>query len=291
MMSASEPVDFRAQNLTTLTFDCYGTLVDWERGACTALRALLPSSRDDIADEDLIRGFLEADQKLTARGIMPYAEVLAQAAREAFARHGLLPDRRKEEAFAGSVAAWPLFEETNPSLVKLSRRYRLAIISNIDEALIQGTLKLLTTSFALVMTSERARSYKPSEEIFRQTIRELREPPERVLHVAEGLCEARPARALGMRSVWVRRSDRSDDGSGADPQADRAHKTFRRDRIAQSAILATRPFRHRKIGERRPTEDLAFPRDLKNYRIDKPEAHRSEPPAPPPPRRRCLRGI
>ena len=207
------------RRFTALTFDCYGTLVDWERGACAALRRLLPPDVADLADDTLVQRFLTADRQLTERGLMPYAEVLAQTVREIAEHEGIAVDPRAARAFAASVPSWPLFEETNPVLEQLSRRYRLAIISNIDERLIAETLKGITVSFDVVMTSERAQTYKPDRDIFTQALSELDEPPEQVLHVAEGLCEATPARALGMGSVWVRRSDRSDDGSGAEPHA------------------------------------------------------------------------
>lgn len=209
----------KKRRTTALTFDCYGTLVDWERGACTALRDLLPSSAARVSDDELVRSFLAADSRLIARELMPYAEVLAMAAKEIFGSLGLPFDRRGEQAFVASLPSWPLFEETNPSLEQLSGRYRLAIISNIDDRLMAETLKRFTVSFDVVMTSERARSYKPENKIFAHALQELGEPPECVVHIAEGLCEAKPARELGMGSVWVRRSYRSDDGSGAVPDA------------------------------------------------------------------------
>lgn len=209
----------RQRRITTLTFDCYGTLVDWERGACTAIRALLPSAVGRVSDDELVRAFLTADSRLIAAGVMPYAEVLAKAASEVFGLLGVPLDRRGELAFVESLPSWPLFKETNPSLAQLSRRYRLALISNIDDRLIAETLKGFTDSFDAVMTSERAQSYKPEKVIFARALQELGEAPECVVHIAEGLCEARPARELGMGSVWVRRSDRSDDGSGAVPDA------------------------------------------------------------------------
>lgn len=207
------------RRVTTLTFDCYGTLVDWERGACTALRQLLPPIAARISDDELVRAFLTADSRLIAREVMPYAEVLAKAASEVFGLLGVHLDRRGEQAFVASLPSWPLFEETNSVLERLSRRFRLAIISNIDVGLIAETLKSFTVSFDAVMTSERAHSYKPEKGIFARALQDLGEPSECVVHIAEGLCEAGPAHELGMGSVWVRRSDRSDDGSGAIPDA------------------------------------------------------------------------
>lgn len=216
-MASSALGSLRSRQTTTLTFDCYGTLVDWERGACVGLRKLLSTSANGVSDDELVRAFLKADGRFTRCGLSPYAEVLAKSASEVCGFLGVPLDRRGEQAFVWSLLSWPLFEETNPSLTWLARHYRLAIISNIDDLLIAETLKGFAVTFDLVMTSERAGCYKPEKEIFALALRELGVTPENVIHIAEGLCEAEPARELGMGSVWVRRSSHSDDGSGAVP--------------------------------------------------------------------------
>ena len=210
---------FADKPITTLTFDCYGTLVDWERGACTALRKLLPLLPTHITDDELIRSFLAADTQLIESGVMPYAHVLKDAVKTVAALFVHSLDNDAADFFAASLPSWPVFAETNPTLIQLSRRYRLAIISNIDDYLIAETLKNLSVHFDVITTSERANCYKPARGIFVQALKELGEPNDRIIHVAEGLCEARPARELGMGSIWVKRSARSDDGSGAVPDA------------------------------------------------------------------------
>ena len=165
-MASSASGPFEHRQITTLTFDCYGTLVDWERGACAALRELLSPTAAHISDDELMRAFLKADSRLTGRGLMPYAKVLAKSAGEVCGLFQVPLDHRGEQAFVSSLGNWPLFQETNPSLARLARRYRLAIISNIDDRLIAETLKGFAVSFDVVMTSERARSYKPQKEIF-----------------------------------------------------------------------------------------------------------------------------
>ena len=112
-----------------------------------------------------------------------------------------------------------MFEETNPSLAGFARRYRLAIISNVDNHLLSQTIKQFEAPFEVIITSEQTRSYKPGRAIFRRAIELIGEHPSSIIHIAEGRCEATPARALGMRSIWVNRSPRSDDGSKARPNA------------------------------------------------------------------------
>jgi 2-haloacid dehalogenase len=101
----------------------------------------------------------------------------------------------------------------------LATRFRLAIISNVDENLISQTLLNIDVPFDVVMTSEQARCYKPDVSVFEQAIHRLDEDPRNIVHIAEGLCEARPATGLGMRSIWIKRSSLSDDGSNATPDA------------------------------------------------------------------------
>lgn len=208
-----------ASNVTTLSFDCYGTLVDWETGACNALRTIYGFAPDTASDDLLIDLFLEADARIIETDLFPYSRVLEAVAAEISEKLLGTSDPAKAAGFAASLPTWPVFEETNTALTALSQHYRLAIISNVDVDLITQTIKGFDVPFDVVMTSEQARCYKPGNAIFEKALEALREDPKHVVHVAEGLCEARPAGQLGMRSIWVRRSKRSDDGSGAKPDA------------------------------------------------------------------------
>jgi len=124
-----------------------------------------------------------------------------------------------EAAFTRSLPTWPCFSETNACLTWLARRCRLAIISNVDDDLISQTVRQFAVPFDVVVTSEQAWSYKPGRAIFKRALRAIGGHPGEIIHIAEGRCEATPARALGMRSIWVNRSPRSDDGSNAQPDA------------------------------------------------------------------------
>lgn len=139
------------------------------------------------------------------------------------------------DAFLMSLPTWPVFTETNEALKQLAKHFRLAIISNVDDEFLFETLQSFDLVFDEVVTSQQSQCYKPDAMIFEQAICRLHETPAKIIHVAEGLCEARPAKKLGMQSIWVKRSDRSDDGSGATPNAtahnlvelvDAAERTF-----------------------------------------------------------------
>jgi 2-haloacid dehalogenase len=210
---------FEACRTTTVTFDCYGTLIDWELGACRALRDIYGYSQSEVSDDALIELFLQADARMIRESIFPYSKVLERVARSVAESLRVRSDSALENSFARSLPDWPAFEESKPSLTWLARRHRLAIISNADDDLLFQTIKQFGVEFEWVITSEQANSYKPNRAIFDLAVDVIAEPPSRIIHIAEGRCEARPVRALGMRSIWVNRSPRSDDGSNAQPNA------------------------------------------------------------------------
>lgn len=223
---------------TTLTFDCYGTLVDWEGGAAKALRNIYGFADTLVSDDLLIDLFLEFDALVIREGILPYSAVLQNVA-DRIAENLLgssIPEFSK--AFPQSLPTWPVFAETNEALTQLAKHFRLAIISNVDDDLIAGTLTQISASFDEVITSQQTSTYKPDKPIFEAALRKLDEQAGRVVHIAEGLGEARPATALGMKSVWVRRSNRSDDGSKAIPHAT-APSLMAIVEAAQSSLVAT----------------------------------------------------
>ena len=210
---------FEAYKPTTLTFDCYGTLIDWQSGACRALRDIYGYSESTATDDDLIDLFLQYDARIIREHIFPYSKVLQRVAQSVAKRLGVKSNFDLEVSFAGTLPSWPPFEETNTCLTQLARHYRLAVISNIDEKLLCQTIRQLPVPFEALVTSEQTRCYKPDRAIFERAIEMIGERPSRIVHIAEGRCEATPVHALGMRCVWVNRSQRSDDGSNANPDA------------------------------------------------------------------------
>jgi 2-haloacid dehalogenase len=218
-MSNGARTVFYAYKTTTLTFDCYGTLIDWQSGACRALREIYGYSRSEVTDDALIDLFLHGDARIIRENIFPYSKVLERVAQSVAESLRVRSDPALEASFASSLATWPVFEETNSCLTWLARRYRLAIISNVDDHLLSQTIKQFVVPFEVMVTSEQTKSYKPDRAIFDRAVILIGEHPSSIIHIAEGRCEATPARALGMRSIWVNRSRRSDDGSNAQPNA------------------------------------------------------------------------
>ena len=201
-----------------LTFDCFGTLVDWESGILDALLPLVRHHGLDADPERLLRLYAEAESELEAGPYLPYVEVLGRVMERIGQSLGFEPNAEERGRLARSLPAWPLFPDTVTSLATLARRYRLAIVSNVDDDLFDGVARRLAVPFDAVITAQQVRSYKPAPAHFVRALKTLRLPAERVLHVAQSrFHDIAPARALGFTTVWVnRRSGRK--GPGATPE-------------------------------------------------------------------------
>ena len=200
---------FDPARITTLTFDCYGTLIDWEAGVLDVLRPLLARHGATPPDDEIIAVFQDLDAALCKPPYRLYRAVLAGVA-EGLGRHFAVPVTRADrDALAASIPSWKPFPDTVAALRALGRRYRLAIISNIDDDLFAASARQLEAPFDAVVTAGQARCYKPDPAIFEEALRRLGEAPGAVAHVAEGVGEVVPARRLGCSTVWVRRNGRS----------------------------------------------------------------------------------
>lgn len=195
--------------VSTLTFDCYGTLIDWETGAIEVLRPLLARHGVTLSDDEIVAVFQDLDGALCEQPYKPYRTVLAGVVEGFGQRFGFPVGAAKRDLFALAVPSWRPFPDTVEALRALERRYRLAVISNIDDDMFAASARLLGVSFDAVITAEQARCYKPHPAIFEAALRRLAAEPESVAHVAEGVTEIAPARQLGCATVWVRRHGRS----------------------------------------------------------------------------------
>jgi 2-haloacid dehalogenase len=207
-MTNNARVVFQTSKPTTLTFDCYGTLIDWENGACRALRDIYGFSQHEVTDEAIIALFLQNDARIIRENIFRYSNVLQRVAQSIAKVLGVRSDSALEARFSHSLPTWRTFEETNTCLTRLARCYRMAIISNVDDQLLSQTVRQFSVPFDVMVTSEQIKSYKPNQAIFDRAVELIGEHPNRIIHIAEGRCEATPAKALGMGSIWVERSPR-----------------------------------------------------------------------------------
>ena len=195
--------------VTTLTFDCYGTLIDWETGAVEALRPLLTRHGVMLSDNEIVTVFQDLDGVLCEPPYKSYKAVLAGLVEGFGRRFGFPVGAAERELLVSSVPSWRPFPDTVEALRALGERYKLAVISNIDDDLFAASVRHLGVTFDLVVTAEQARCYKPDPAIFELALRRLAVEPRHVIHVAEGVMEISPARRLGCATVWVRRHGRS----------------------------------------------------------------------------------
>lgn len=200
---------FDPAGVTTLTFDCYGTLIDWETGAIEALRPLLTRHGVTLSDDEIVTVFQDLDGALCEPPYKSYKTVLAGVVEGFGRRFGFPVGVAERELLASSVPSWRPFPDTVEALRALGGRYKLAVISNIDDDLFAASVRQLGVTFGLVVTAEQARCYKPDPAIFELALRRLAVEPHHITHVAEGVTEIAPARRLGCATVWVRRHGRS----------------------------------------------------------------------------------
>jgi 2-haloacid dehalogenase len=211
-------IDF--SRFDVLTFDCYGTLIDWEAGILAALRRILEPLGIDAGDDDLLERYARSEAAIEAGRYIRYREVLAGSAATVCRDLGADPTPGDLAAFGGSVGAWPAFPDSAPALARLHGRFRLAVITNCDDDLFAASNDRLGVTFDHVVTAEQVGAYKPSERNFEVAFERIGLPRERILHVAQSLYHDHvPAKRLGLTTVWIdRRRGRS--GSGATPPAE-----------------------------------------------------------------------
>jgi 2-haloacid dehalogenase len=211
------PVDFSRK--TVLTFDCYGTLIDWEAGILAAVQPVLRAHGRELADEHILETYARLESAAEAGPYRPYRQILADVMRGLSEHFGFMASPAEAATLAASVGEWPPFADSPEALAALQRRFKLAIVSNIDDDLFAASQRRLGVSFDWIITAQQARSYKPSLNNFRVALERIGLPPDQLLHVAQSLFHDHvPARQLGLDSVWVnRRSDKH--GSGATPPA------------------------------------------------------------------------
>ncbi len=206
-----------------LTFDCYGTLIDWEAGIVAGLRWILDlrGIGPTIADsEDLLARYARQEAAIEAGPYVPYREVLARSCAGVCAELGVEPSAEELAAFGGSVDDWPSFLDSPGALARLHERFALAVITNCDDDLFAASSRRLGLDFEFVITAQQVGSYKPSVRNFEVAFDRIDRPKDRILHVAQSLFHDHvPAKSLGLTTVWInRRHDRS--GGGATPPAE-----------------------------------------------------------------------
>jgi 2-haloacid dehalogenase len=207
------------ERFEALTFDCYGTLIDWETGILAGLRPIVGAAGVEPADDDLLEAYASVESTAETGPYRRYREILGACLREVCKGYGVELTDAEAAAFGGSVADWPAFPDSTAALRKLQTRFRLGVITNCDDDLFAASNERLGVTFDWVVTAQSVGSYKPDPRNFEAAFAVIGLPRDRILHVAQSLFHDHvPAKALGLSSVWIdRRHDRP--GAGATPAA------------------------------------------------------------------------
>jgi 2-haloacid dehalogenase len=189
-----------------ITFDCYGTLIDWESGILDAVRPVLDAHGVSIDSDSLLEQYALLESEAQAGEFAPYRDILRRIIDGFGAQFGFVPSEAERNAIAATLPGWPPFEDTPGALAALGQRYRLGILSNIDDNLLAGTLAQLPVTFDVTVTAEQVRSYKPGRAHFDEGLRRLGLDRAKVLHAAQSKYhDIAPAGALGLATVWINR--------------------------------------------------------------------------------------
>ncbi|MBI3552035.1 MAG: haloacid dehalogenase type II [Elusimicrobia bacterium] len=201
-----------------LTFDCYGTLIDWEAGILSALRPILERHGVRADDRRVLELYEEAERGVQRGPYLPYREIMARCVGEIGRGLGFEPNAAERASLAESLKSWKPFPDAVAALKDLKKRFRLAVISNTDDDLLAATSRTLEHPFDWMITAQRVGSYKPSPMNFRRALEVMGRPSDKVLHSAQSLFhDVAPARALGLATVWVNRRGAKMGGACAEP--------------------------------------------------------------------------
>jgi 2-haloacid dehalogenase len=204
-----------------LSFDCYGTLIDWEAGIAAVLAPWAARCGLDLDQEQLLAAYAAAEEQAELEHPSElYRDILARSFRSVGNELGAPVTEEDAAALASSVPDWPAFEDSHDALTVLGERFKLIILSNVDRASFAGSQARLGVEFTSVLTAEEIGSYKPSAGNFDALAAEVRRlgvDQGRLLHVAQSLFHDHvPAKRAGLQTVWInRRHDRP--GWGATP--------------------------------------------------------------------------
>ncbi|MEK6405575.1 MAG: HAD family hydrolase [Acidobacteriota bacterium] len=207
------------ESFDIITFDCYGTLIDWESGIIGAFQSEAAIDGVELSGEQIIAAYAGEEPQVESAPYRPYRDVLSETARCVAATLGwkLAPERAG--FLAASLPDWKPFSDTNSALERLGRRFKLGILSNIDDDLLTATRRHLSVDFDLIVTAQQVRSYKPGFAHFKEAI--ARAGAKRLLHAAQSYFhDVVPAGKLGIPAVWINRKGSHVDQGGPLPECE-----------------------------------------------------------------------
>ena len=192
------------QDFDLITFDCYGTLIDWEGGIVSAFQSEAARRGIELDGSRIIEAYMALEPQVESDAYLPYKDVLAKTAKEVAGRLGWQVSLEDAGFLPASLPDWKPFPDTNRALERLSSVFQLGILSNIDDELLQATRRHFTVPFDLIVTAEQVRSYKPGHAHFLEARRRIGN--QRWLHAAQSYFhDVIPASQLQIPVAWVNR--------------------------------------------------------------------------------------
>ncbi len=210
----------RFENFETLTFDCYGTLIDWEKGILSSLKPVLVNHGIAIDGDEVLEIYAGLEAKAEQGDYQTYKSVLRTVLTGFGKKFAFKPSGEELNAFSTCVKNWPPFDDSTEALKALQTKYKLCILSNIDDDLFTYSAEHLQVNFDTVFTAQQIGSYKPALKNFEFAIKHIGVPKEQILHVAQSLFhDIVPAKKLGLSTAWINRR-KGKEGFGATPPAE-----------------------------------------------------------------------
>jgi 2-haloacid dehalogenase len=199
-----------------ISFDCYGTLVDWEKGIISSLRPIFEKYEVDITDEEILEIYSIIESRLE-KNYIPYKEILKKIVIKFSDYFDFDLERGEENALLNNWANFELFEDVNETLKEIKKReYKIAIISNVDNDLFELTKKKFEFEIDYIITSEMVKAYKPSKIVFEYALKVFNSNKDEILHTAQSYYhDIIPAKELGIKTAHIKRR-----GFGATPRVE-----------------------------------------------------------------------
>lgn len=187
-----------------ITFDCYGTLIDWENGIVAAFQTEAAHDGVHLMADDIVTAYAIEEPLVESGPYRSYREVLGETARAVGARLGWNIEPERAGFLAASLPDWTPFPDTNAALERLASEYKLGILSNVDDELLAATRRHFPVSFDLIVTAQQVKSYKPGAAHFTEAL--VRTAGKRLMHAAQSYFhDVVPTTRLGIPVVWVNR--------------------------------------------------------------------------------------
>lgn len=197
-------IDF--QQFEVLSFDCYGTLINWENGILSSLNKILSNHNIQLSDNEILELFAQQESIQESGDYLKYRDILKNVVHDFGKAFNFIPTELEVNALPESIQTWEPFPDTVEALKALKTRYKLTIISNIDDELFAYSAKKLEVKFDWLITAEQVKSYKPSVQNFEIAIQRMGINPDKLLHVAQSIYhDIVPAKTMGITAVWVNR--------------------------------------------------------------------------------------